>query len=280
MSFLLPRVPQRQQVVEAFRFMHHRNRFGYVAYPLFSLILLLAPLARAQNSNPPATQDAGQSNSGQQQPITQLPAQTPQDRARVLREAQARVKARRRQREAQIVQDTYSHKYELFFGGSYLRFRPGSVLQHINESGWDVGITDYLRPKLGVTADFRGYYGTAYTGPNGYQIFQPSISQYTAMVGPQYRFIARIRWSVSGEVLAGIGHGNFGTGTGGVDPTLLGLWKNGTVLNVTAAAPVDYNLGPGLAVRVMPSYLMTNYGSTLEHNLGFTAGIVYRFGRQ
>lgn len=261
--------------------MHQRRRSGYMVYPLLSLILLVAPLGRAQNPTPAPPPDAGQAGQQQpEQPITQLPTQTPQERARVLRDAQARVRARRRQREAQIIQDTYSHKYELFFGGSYLRFRPGSVLQHINEAGWDVNITDYLRPRLGVTADFRGYYGTAYTGSNPFQVFEPSISQYSAMVGPQYRFFGNMRWSISGQALAGIGHGNFGTGTGGVPTTGLGLWDDGTVFNVSVGAPVDYNLGPGLAVRVMPSYLLTDYGSTLQHNLGFSAGLVYRFGRQ
>jgi hypothetical protein len=260
--------------------MHHRNRSGYALYPLFLSLLFLAPALRAQ-TNPPATSDAQSTASQeQQQPLTQLPAQTPEERARVLREAQSRVRARRRQRDAQIVQDTYSHKYELAFGGSYLRFRPGKDVQHNSEAGWDINITDYIRPRLGVVADFRGYYGTVYTGPNPYQVFEPSVSQYTAMFGPQYRFLGRMRWSISGQVLAGIGHGNFGTGTGGISPTSLGMWPDGTVLNVSASVPIDYNLGPGLALRVQPSYLMTNYGSTIENNLGFTAGMVYRFGRQ
>jgi hypothetical protein len=257
----------------------HFRRLGYLAYPLLSFVLLAVPFAYSQdNSQAPAAPAAEPQQ--QQQPLTQLPPQSPEDRARVLREAQNRVRTRRRQRAAQIVQDTYSHKYELFFGGTYLRFRPGSVLQHINEAGWSIGVTDYIRPKWGITADVRGYYGTAYTGPNDFQIFEPSISQYAFMAGPQYRFLYRQKWAISGQVLAGIGHGNFGTGTGGVDPKLLNLWENGNVVNVSAGVPIDYNLGPGLAVRLMPSYLMTDYGSTLQHNLGFSAAVVYRFGRR
>jgi hypothetical protein len=212
---------------------------------------------------------------------TQAPApQAPQQRAEVLREAQARVKARRKLRIQQIIQDTYSHKYELYLGGGYLRFRPGSSLQRINESAWDLGVTDYFAGKLGLTADFRGYYGTTYTNVNEFQIFAPSISQYTFMAGPQLRFFEGQHWAWSGNVLVGLGHGNFSTGTGGLPGTLIGLYPDGNSVNLSVGASVDYNLGPGLAIRLTPNYLMTDYGSELQHNLGFNAGVVYRFGRQ
>ena len=60
----------------------------------------------------------------------------------------------------------------------------------------------------------------------------------------------------------------------------VGVYSNGNVFNVSVGAAVDYNLSPTLAVRLMPNYLLTDYGSTLQHNLGFTSGIVYRWGRQ
>ncbi len=67
----------------------------------------------------------------------------------------------------------------------------------------------------------------------------------------------------------------------GFPGTLIGLWSNGTNFSVAAGVPVDYNLGPGLAVRLQPGYWLTTFGRTVQvKNLGFTAGIVYRFGRQ
>ncbi|HEX3472115.1 MAG TPA: hypothetical protein VHT28_13110 [Silvibacterium sp.] len=257
--------------------MHFGNRKGYGAYPVLALALLLAPAAvwaqstADQQQTPPSTQT---------QPQAQTLPQAPAERTEVLRQAQERVKARRKLRVQQIIQDTYSHKYELYFGGGYLRFRPGSTLQHMNQSAWNVGITDYLAGKLGVTADFRGYYGTAFTYINEFQVFNPSISQYTFLAGPQLRLMARQHWAVSGNALIGVGHGNFGTGTGGLPPTLIGLYPDGTVFNLSVGAPIDYNLGPTLAIRLTPNYLMTNYGSELQHNLGFNAGVVWRFGRQ
>jgi hypothetical protein len=52
------------------------------------------------------------------------------------------------------------------------------------------------------------------------------------------------------------------------------------VLNISAGASLDYNLGPGLAIRLTPNYLITNYGSTMQYNAGGNLGIAYRFGRK
>jgi hypothetical protein len=255
--------------------MYFGKRKGYLAYPvLASAILLASPSLWAQDALPQQQTDSQIQSSQQAQP------QTTQERAEVLREAQLRVKARRKRRVEQIIADTYSHKYEVYFGGGYLRFRPGSTLQKNSEAGWNVGITDYLHGKLGVTADFRGYYGTTYTNVNPYQVFSPSISQYTFMAGPQYRFFEGQHWGWSAYVLAGVGHGNFDTGTGGLPGSYIGLYPNGNALNVTPGASVDYNLGPGLAIRLSSVYLLSRYGSDTQNNLGFNAGVVYRFGRQ
>ena len=256
--------------------MHFGKRKGYLAYPVLASAILLVSTTLWAQDTPSQQQPTG----SQTQSQTETQATPPAQRAEVLREAQQRVRARRKLREQQIIKDTYSHQYEAYFGGGYLRFRPGSTLQRNSESDWNVGLTDYLAGKLGVTADFRGYYGTTYTNVNPYQVFSPSISQYTFMAGPQYRVFEGQHWGWSGFVLAGVGHGNFGTGTGGLPSTLIGLYPDGNALNMTAGASVDYNLGPGLALRVTPNYLLSRYGSDTQNNLGFNIGIVYRFGRQ
>ena len=81
-------------------------------------------------------------------------------------------------------------------------------------------------------------------------------------------------------MLAGVGHGNFGTGTGGLPPTLIGLYPNGTPFNLSVGVSVDYNLGPALALRLTPNYLLSLYGSDTQNNLGFNVDVVYRFGRK
>ena len=252
--------------------MFRSNRFYPVlAITIFSLAIFQA---RAQQTpSQPQSTELPQANQGAAQTA-------PQDRAQVLRQAQQRVKARRKLREQQVIQDTYTHKYEAYFGGNYLRFRPGDNLQRINEAGWHAGITDYAFGKIGITVDGRGYYGTTYTGRNPYGVYQPSISQYTFMAGPSVRFFEGLHWGWTGQVLAGVGHGNFGTGTGGLPPELIGLYSDGNAFNLNVSASVDYNLSPGLALRLTPNYLMTRYGSSTQNNLGFTAGVLYRWGRQ
>ena len=248
--------------------MHQCKQFGYLVYPVLFLILLVVPGLRAQT------------------PSTTPPAQTEenpqQNQIRLAQEAQARIRARREQRTQKVIEQTYSQKFEVYGGGGYTRFRPGSSLQHINESAWNGGITDYRWGKLGITADFRGYYGVAFITPNQFNIFKPSISQYTFMAGPQYRFLRREHWAVSGQVLVGAAKGNFNASSSLVPPgTLIGLWPNQTTVSFAAGVPIDYNIAPGLAVRLQPNYWLTTFGSTTQlKNLGFTSGIVYRFGRQ
>jgi hypothetical protein len=250
---------------------------------VFSLFLISPCLLISRSAQ--AQADSSQSTT-QQQPAQApaapppVPAQTPEERARVLREAQARVNARREARRQQIIRETYGAKFEAYFGGGYLRFHPGQYKQRNNEADWNVGITDYIRPKLGVTADFRGYYGTAYIGNNPYGIFLPSISQYTFLFGPQYRVYTQPKLAVSLQALAGVGHGNFDTGTGGLPASYLGLYSDGPSFNLSLSAPVDYNLSPGLAIRINPLYLMTTYGGSVQNNLGFNANVVYRWGKR
>ena len=253
--------------------------FQYRRPFLLALLLGSAPfLSQAQTG---ATDPAAQGTAPDApSTLSQAPPQTAGERAQILRDAQARVQARRRMREQQIEQDTYSHKYELYAGGGYLRFRPGRNLQHNTEAAWNVGVTEWIRPKLGITADFRGYYGTAITNNFEFQVFKPSISQYTFMAGPQYRFYQGQHWSWHAQVLAGLTHGNFSTGLGSLTGANVGLYPNSNKLAVSVGAPVDYNLTPSFALRLTPNYLLTNYGSDIQHNLGFTAGVVYRWGRQ
>jgi len=269
--------------VEASRFVDQGKRPGYGASLLFFFFflifqgLLVSQSARAQAGAASAPQQSAAA--AQTAPATP-PVQTPEERARVLREAQDRINARRQARIQQTIRETYGNKYEAAFGGGYLRFKPGEMKQKINEADWNIGFTDYIRPRLGLTADVRGYYGAAYIGNNPYGIFQPSISQYSFLFGPQYRLYMKPKWAVSVQALAGIGHGNFDTGTGGLPASYIGLYSNGAAFSFNLSAPLDYNLSPGLAIRVTPLYLFTNYGGSVQNNLGFNAGVVYRWGKR
>jgi hypothetical protein len=203
---------------------------------------------------------------------------------------QARIRARRAQRRAAAIHENYDHLYDAYVGMGYLRFTPGSKLERAHEYAWTVGITRYINERLGVTAEGRGYYATAYTGikltdksgtiSNPYT--NPAISEYTALTGPTYRFYLQPKYSVSGRVMGGFIRGNF-SGDTNHDETIskdLGLWPDGNSFAVSASIPVEYNVTPRLAVRVAPEYFHTNFGSKQQNTLGFTTGIVVRFGKQ
>ncbi len=253
--------------------MHHSKRFGCQVYPVLFLIVLVVPGLMAQNSTSSDSQAPAQ---------TQTQPENPQqNQVRLAQEAQARIRARRQQRTQRVIQDTYSHKFEVYGGGGYTRFRPGESLQHINESAWNAGFTDYHWGRLGLTADLRGYYGTAFIPPNIYNIFKPSISEYSFMGGPQYRFVRREHWAISGQVLVGGSKGNFNANGAELPGTLIGLWSNGTNFSAAVGVPIDYNIAPGLAFRIQPAYWLTTFSNTAQvKNLGFTSGLVFRFGRQ
>jgi hypothetical protein len=289
---------------------------GYLAYPLLTFLLVAALSMQAQTTNnppqgaPPAQSPAPDTDAQPTplQPTTPAPvtrdplsqaqqeqgssASQPQrnypneqERVRLAREAQERVRVRREARTQAAIKDTYSHKYEIYFGYAYLRMRPGHDLQHANESGWNAGITRLFSSKFGVSADLRGYYKSVYVGNNPYSLFQPFISNYSVMVGPQYYIRQKKSYAISGQVLAGVTHNLFDATSAGQPGYLVGLYDNGTRFTAAAVLPVDVNLGPGLALRIAPDYNLTTWadhtrGTDYQHNLGFMLGLNYRFGRQ
>src|SRR5271163_4571109 len=107
--------------------------------------------------------------------------------AQVRRSSRRESNANRKARIERTIQDTYSHRYELFGGGGYLRFRSGEYLQRNNEVTWAASGTYFLNPKLGITGDARGGFGDAKVGNTIYNIANPLITEYTLMGGVTYR---------------------------------------------------------------------------------------------
>jgi len=239
------------------------------------LALLLAfcvPAMHAVISQTPSSDPAPSTQDQAQPPAS---AQLQQQQMSV----QARIKARRAQRRAAAIREVYTHLYEGYVGAGYLRFTPGSP-QRVTEYNWNVGFTRYYNERLGVTIDGRGYYGTPFVGLNQFGLTKPAISQYAAMVGPTYRFYLQPKYSISGRVLGGYAYGNFSADTNGFGSVALGLYPDGSTYAADASVIVEYNLAPSIGLRVAPEGLLTGFGSTLQKSLGFTGGVVYRFGKQ
>lgn len=197
--------------------------------------------------------------------------------------------ANRKARVERTIDETYSHRFEIFGGGGYLRFRPGQNLQKNNEVTWAASATYYLNPKLGIIADARGGYGNAKIGNTIYNIPNPLITEYTFMAGPSYRFYAKQKMAASAHVLAGYSLGNFDGGSKAIPATLLGMWATSNKPVFSVGVNLDYNLYPNLAFRVTPTYVGTtfrgidlksgNSNGSIQNNFGINAGIVYRFGK-
>jgi hypothetical protein len=193
---------------------------------------------------------------------------------------QARIRARREQRRAAAMHDVYSHNYELFADVGYLRFQPGTYLQRLTYYAWDTGGTRYFNERLGLTLDGRGYYGTAYVGLNPTNVTRPSISQYDGMAGPTYRFFLRPKFSLAARVVGGVAYGNFSADTNGFGAKTLGLYPDGYTFAANGSVIGEYNFAPNIGFKLAPEFHATGFGSSFQKSVGFTGGIVYRFGKQ
>ncbi len=199
--------------------------------------------------------------------------------------------ANRRARIERAIQDTYSHRYEIAGGGGYLRFRSGEYLQKNNEVTFFGSTTYFLTPKLGILGDVHGAYGNAKIGNNVFNLPNPQVSEYTFTAGPEYRFYARQKTSVTGFVTGGVGYGKFASSSKNVPPQLLGIWSTPWRAAFTVGANLDYNFYPDLAFRIAPTYIGTTFDGSpyqgvqtvhgsVQNNFGVNIGIVYRIGRQ
>lgn len=201
----------------------------------------------------------------------------PQQESHARRETNA-TRLARIQRE---IAETYSHRYEIFGGGGYLRFRSGEYTKNNNEVSWATALNYYLDPKFSIVGDARGSFGDANAElDNTYGVARPQINEYTFMGGASYRFYRKQRLAISVQGLGGVGWGIFSGGAKGLTGTDLGLWPDGFKPAFSAGVVADYNLQPNLAIRVTPTYVGTTFGGTVQNNVGINAGIVYRFGHQ
>jgi hypothetical protein len=222
----------------------------------------------------------------QDAPASPSQAQPPAAQTKPQVSVQARIRVRREQRRAAAIHEVYDHLYEGYLGGGYLRFTPGPALQRVNEYDWNGEFTRYFNERLGITVDGRGYYGTPFIRPTqgtppagSVGLTKPAISQYAVLGGPTYRFYLQPKYSIAVRVMGGYAQGNFTGDTNGYG-TLGVLYPDGPTFAVSGAVPFEYNVAPNLGIRVAPEYYLTGFGSTIQNNLGFSAGIVYRIGKQ
>ena len=192
--------------------------------------------------------------------------------------------ANRKARIERQIQETYTHRWEVGGGGGYLRFRSGEYTQKNSEIAFWTNTTYFLNPRLGITGELRGAYGNAKV-PNYNQyavlVGSPQISEYPFLAGPTYRFYRHLKIDASAFALGGTAIGKFDGDSKGISAANLGFWPSTSARPAfSVGANLDLNVYPNLAFRIAPSYLGTTFGGTLQSNLGFEMGLVFRFGRQ
>ena len=190
--------------------------------------------------------------------------------------------ASRQARIARTIEDTYSHKWEAYGGGGYLRWKSGENTKKNNEVSWAAAADYYMTPKFAIVGDARGSFGYAHALLfNGFpQAQNPQINEYFFTGGASYRFYAKQKVAVSAQATGGVAWGIFSGGAKGLTGPEVGLWPDGFRPAFTLNVSADYNFYPNLAFRVSPTYVGTTFGGSVQNNLGFNAGIIYRFGRQ
>ncbi len=264
---------------EAYRFPMSvsRSRFRSSAPVAFAFLLVLAlgaPRAQAQNQTQP-TQSSSSATA---------PDAPQQENAQSRRSFESRRQLTKQRREAAAVTETYTHRWEIYGGGAYMRFRPGPDIHNSGMRAWVFGATRYFTPRFGITADARGLYGNNSLGAvqcGGYPgACNARFSVFPFTIGPQYRFYGSPKWSISGAVQGGAVYGYFDADTSGPPPQTVGLYPAGIVAGGIVSADIDYNLSPSLAVRFAPHVLFDHFGGNIDHNQGFLVGVVYRFGKQ
>lgn len=230
-------------------------------------------------------QAAAQDAQGQQSSSSSSAGQAAQTPPKTVTESngvltvQARIRQRREQRRQQEIHDAYAHRWEVFVGTGFLRFIPGPNLQRAAMYSWDTDVTRYWNEKLGLTAEARGYYGTAFVGLNQYSLTRPAVSNYGVLVGPTYRLIMHPKYSISTRAMAGWALGNFSSDTNGFGAKLLGLYPDGNTFAMGWSLIGETNLTPQMSLRLAGDYYGTGFGSSLQNSFGFNYGVVYRFGK-
>lgn len=244
--------------------------FSLACFVLVLFVGCMASPSLAQDSTPQLQPKSSSSSTPEQTQTTR----------RSLENRRLQTKQRR---EAQLVTETYTHRWEVYVGGEYMRFRPGPDLHNSGMGGWILGATRYFTPRWGITADARGDYGNNSLGAvngGGNNTYNAKFAVFPFTIGPQYRFYGSPKFSVSAAVQVGDIYGYFDRDIGPFPPTSVGFYPASNVGAAIASIHVDYNLSPGLAVRLSPHMLLDRFGGNFDHNQGLMVGMVYRFGRQ
>ncbi len=183
---------------------------------------------------------------------------------------------------------TYTQKYEVYGGASFLNGQAGQSLpKRYNLGGGEAMATYWLTPKYGVVGDFRYEAGSTPVLPGGQATTprvqtRPFVTQAIGMGGVQYHFRGNHYAGLNFHALAGVAHGTFDHSNPGLPADVFtsatGLYSNRNAGTGVAGASFDFNRSAHLAVRLSPEIVFEHFGDELREFVSVSGGIVYRFG--
>ena len=149
-------------------------------------------------------------------------------------------------------------KYEIFAGYSYLHTNPGGGKSSADASGWNASVDYNLTRHWGAKADFDGHYCCN------------SQKEHNFLFGPQYQFQAS---HTRLFMHALVGASNASAPAAHYSDAVL-AWAAGGGFDLSFKAKSHW------ALRLAQlDYLGTNYRDSAQHNLRYSGGIVFTFGK-
>lgn len=176
----------------------------------------------------------------------------------------------------------YDNTYEVSAGFAYDHLHVSPPLpEGANLGGFNVIGTRWFGGRLGAAASVRGYYGTTGAAPNIFEVHGPFVDQYLFLAGPELRGPHNANLATSVHAFFGGAHGNFDSDLKGHTASSLGILPSQTAFASALGGSLDINRSPRIAYRLTPEVIITRYSGdasrSTQFNLGFTAGILYRF---
>ena len=174
------------------------------------------------------------------------------------------------------LQNLPAAEVQVFGGYSVTRMNPENNANPATMNGWNSSVTAYPWSRLGFTADFAGFYGSAtgdYTAADGSAIHadNTAIRQYSFMAGPQVRLFNTRRIETSFRVLVG--------GAYGYVPGTSGNLADQTTFAALAGSNFDVKVSKRISMRFSPGLYVTQFGADrTQKDLRFSVGPVFRFG--
>ena len=172
---------------------------------------------------------------------------------------------------------------EVFGGFSFANMKLDNTYNNAYNSqktnGWNTSVTTFPTYRLGITADFAGFYFTlnpSATGgsTSGTSLPAASIRQYSFLAGPQFRLLRTERVDTSVKALFGAARVYAPSPVAGVTQSSV----DETAFASLIGTNFDVNIGRRMALRFSPGLYLTQYGGETQKNFRFSVGPVFRFG--